>query len=72
MNIDYEKIKNLGKKLSRIMEDFISLENQLSLEKFYKKKLNYSLNLIKLNMINISNIFRDLIKESERKQNVGK
>ena len=72
MNIDGEKIKNLGKKLSRIMEDFISLENQLSLEKFYKKKLNYSLNLIKLNMINISNIFRDLIKESERKQNVGK
>lgn len=61
--INYENIGNLKRKLEKIMEDFVSFENQLSPLQEVNGKLKYSLDVTLDNMIKVINILKDIINK---------
>ena len=60
-NADYEKIGSLKRKLERIMEDFVSFENQLYPLQEKNKKLNKSLEKTLEGMTLTNNILKYII-----------
>lgn len=60
-NADYEKIGSLKRKLERIMEDFVSFENQLYPLQEKNKKLNKSLEKTLEGMTSTNNILKYII-----------
>lgn len=61
MNIDYEKIGTLKRKLEKIMEEFVGFENQLyPLQETYKN-LNKSLEKTLEGMTSTNNILKYII-----------
>ena len=75
MNIDYEKIEVLNRRLERMMEDFMSFKNELlqNLNPIRSGELSYLLNTTIDFMEEIHSILRGKkIRNERRKQNVGK
>ena len=60
-NADYEKIGSLKRKLERIMEDFVSFENQLYPLQEKNKKLNNSIEKTLEGMTSTNNILKYII-----------
>lgn len=61
MEIDYEKVGTLKRKLERIMEDFVSFENELFPIQEKYKNLNKSLEKVLEGMTSTNNILKYII-----------
>lgn len=75
MNIDYEKIEALNRRLERIMEEFMSFKNELfqNLLLQRNKELNFLITSTLDFMDEIHSTLRKRKNRNERrKQNVGK